>query len=902
MSDLSRILRGRRRRLAAAATLALLTCTAATALAAGTGPSQGTAPVALAGLTGTRTVACTAGTLSVSRATTTTVRLSCSHVVSRVGAARTFTSTTAHAVARTGLPQGTVPGTLLIATVEAPASSTVTMAGWNKAYQTSGGSGTGAIRLGTWWRITGEGETAPTAAVKPAAPAMMITVGFSGIDAHTPVAGAVATAAASATTASVRSAAATVPGAASPAGVSPPGSTWVLAAAAVGTRARLTPPASAALITSASLGHEVRTALAQAPEGGSISARSSWATGAARSALVGALVVRPATAAVPPGAVGIAAGVHQQLTCATGPVTYSLVGATAASIVCPPAPVAPEPARSTGTTSRSAPSNTAVATAPVASTSSTGSSGATSPATSTTGTSTTGTSTYARTETSTTASSTAASSTAASSTAPTASSSTGSITVPASGVAPSAPTAVCDTSVLAGPSSAPAGAVTVTPAQNLADVVRAHAPGTTYWLAAGTHVLGSDQYAQVQPHDGDTFIGAPGAVLDGRRVNRYAFTTEAVNVTISHLTVQHFGAVGGNPNEGAVNHDSGRRWTISGNTIQDNAGAGVMIGPEGRVTGNCIRRNGQYGFNGFYRNGDHDVVLDGNEIAGNNTDDWERRQPGCGCTGGGKFWATRGARVANNYVHDNRGVGLWADSNNTDFLFQGNYISGNDAEGLMYETSYNATMVNNTFVRNAVVAGPDNPGFPVGAIYLSESGGDSRVAGSAGSAFRIAGNVFVDNWAGIVAWENADRFAGSPANSSTGMTTLVNPGVVTVQACGTPSLIAKTPYLDDCRWKTQNLLVEDNTFTLDPASIPRCTAANGCGFNGLFSNYGSYPSWSPYQGQEVEENITYHQNNVWRHNSYRGPWTFMIHDQATRLSWSAWRAAPYGQDAGSSMR
>jgi hypothetical protein len=219
----------------------------------------------------------------------------------------------------------------------------------------------------------------------------------------------------------------------------------------------------------------------------------------------------------------------------------------------------------------------------------------------------------------------------------------------------------------------------------------------------------------------------------------------------------------------------------------------------------------------------------------------------------------------------------------------------------MYETSYNATILDNTFVRNAIVAGPGNPGFPVGAIYLSEAGGDARVAGAAGATFRIAGNVFTDNWAGIVAWENADRFAGSPANSSTGMTTLVNPGVATVQACGTASLIVKAPYLSDCRWKTQNLLVEKNTFTLDAAHIAHCTASNGCGFNGLFSNYGSSPNWSPYQGAVVEDNITHHQNNVWQQNTYHGPWTFMAHDQATKLGWSAWRSAPYQQDAGSIM-
>ena len=138
--------------------------------------------------------------------------------------------------------------------------------------------------------------------------------------------------------------------------------------------------------------------------------------------------------------------------------------------------------------------------------------------------------------------------------------------------------------------------------------------------------------------------------------------------------------------------------------------------------------------------------------------------------------------VTGNYVHDNRGVGLWADSNNVGFLFEGNYISGNDAEGIMYETSYNAAILSNTFVRNALVKGPTNPSFPASAIYISESGSDSRLPGPYNDVFRVAGNVFIDNWSGIVAWENADRFAGSPANTSTGSGTLVNPDA-TLAAC-----------------------------------------------------------------------------------------------------------------------
>jgi hypothetical protein len=443
--------------------------------------------------------------------------------------------------------------------------------------------------------------------------------------------------------------------------------------------------------------------------------------------------------------------------------------------------------------------------------------------------------------------------------------------------------------------------VAVSTRQSLVKVVAAHGKNTTYWLAPGTHRLGKGAYNQVFPHAGDVFIGAPGAVLDGRHENRYAFGGAAPHVTIMFLTVQNFGTVGDNNNEGVVNHDSAPGWTVDSSTIQKNAGAGVMLGSANRLTGNCIRKNGQYGFNAYHTDGVKDVVMDGNEISGNNTDDWENRRPGCGCTGGGKFWATRGAKITNNYIHDNRGVGLWADSNNVGFHFEGNYISGNDAEGIMYETSYNAAIVNNTFVRNALVKGPTNPQFPASAIYLSESGSDERVTGPYGSVFRVAGNVFTDNWSGIVAWENADRFAGSPANTSTGVGTLVNTPVATVRACGTKSKIKKAPFYDDCRWKTQNILVEGNTFSTDASKITDCGLSTGCGFNGLFSNYGTYPRWSPYHAEVVQQNITFKQNNVWRNNTYAGTWHFVVKEVGHEVTWDAWRSAPYSQDAGSKM-
>lgn len=87
------------------------------------------------------------------------------------------------------------------------------------------------------------------------------------------------------------------------------------------------------------------------------------------------------------------------------------------------------------------------------------------------------------------------------------------------------PAGVCAT-VVTEYESPPAGAVVVDPARDgdLAAATQAGPAGTTFWLKPGTHTLGADAFGQVQPKDGDTYLGAPGAVLDGRNVNHAAFT------------------------------------------------------------------------------------------------------------------------------------------------------------------------------------------------------------------------------------------------------------------------------------------------------------------------------------------------------------------------------------------
>ncbi len=472
--------------------------------------------------------------------------------------------------------------------------------------------------------------------------------------------------------------------------------------------------------------------------------------------------------------------------------------------------------------------------------------------------------------------------------------------LPAGRLSPPAPARVCGSRGLNGPPTPPPGARVVTPRQDLQAVADGSPRGKTFWLAPGRHHLGTDEFDQVVPKDGQSFVGAPGAVIDGRHVNRYAFVGDAADVTIEYLTVENFVSPA---NEGVVNHDAGDRWLIRHNTIQHNGGAGVFLGDGSVVAHNCLAHNGQYGFSAFEPDGVRGVVLMRNEIVGNNTDDWEQREPGCGCSGGGKFWDTRGARVLHNWIHHNDGVGLWADTNNTEFLVRGNHISDNAAQGIIYETSYNARIVHNTLARNGLEEGPECDCFPVGALYLSESGSDPRAGTRYARALTVAHNRFIDNWSGIIAWENADRFAGSPVNTSTGYSTLVNPEVATEEACSNPDLIGTVPYVDDCRWKTQHLRVLHNAFRFHPSRMgPECMPSAGCGWMGLFSNVGTVPEWSPYHGDVVEDHITFAQDNTWAHNRYEGPWRFLVHDMGNAVGWRTWRGRPFRQDRGSTRR
>ena len=478
------------------------------------------------------------------------------------------------------------------------------------------------------------------------------------------------------------------------------------------------------------------------------------------------------------------------------------------------------------------------------------------------------------------------------------------------------PAQICgDTELLAGPTTAPTGAITVAAGDNSG--VNFNQANKVFWFESGTHTIGTGLYSQITAGEGSTYVGAPGAVLDGQNLNLYAFTGEAEDVTVQYLTIKNFGRGDDNNNEGVVNHNSGTGWTIDHNTVVDNDGAGVFLGTDNTVSYNCLKDNGQYGFSMFKPPVEGDsaiknIVLDHNEIAGNNTDDWENQIEGCGCTGGGKFWDVQGATVTNNWVHDNKSTGLWADTNNIDFLFENNYIEDNYGEGIWYEISYNATMRDNVFRRNAWVSGQNNTGSPAPAIYLSESGGDSRLAStvSGAAAIRIYDNNFEDNFSGVSIYENANRFCNSNGNTSTGYCTpFIDPTLIAEphdydytdpinasHPCYTD--IASEPYKTDCRWHAKNIEVNNNEFHFDDTVVP--CAGTYCGAQALIATGADNLSWSPYTVSGVQNDVMFNNNNSFHDNKYYGNWKFAV-GYGDTISFNSWKSSPYSQDADSTI-
>jgi parallel beta-helix repeat protein len=478
-------------------------------------------------------------------------------------------------------------------------------------------------------------------------------------------------------------------------------------------------------------------------------------------------------------------------------------------------------------------------------------------------------------------------------------------------------------------------------------------PDTVYYLLPGTHIGSFQALAQ------DAFVGGyladgTATTLSGNYLRSEPWGIDSnytdgnqPGVTIEYLTIEKFTP---GPNAAAVNLDANTGWTIEYNTVELNApGAGVLAGTGTTLKGNCLTRNGQYGFqstavNSWGRDsltgGPYDVTVDGNEISYNDTCDfegllsnsaigWSKHNPvpdqyrgaHCGTVvpdgdeGGFKLWQTDGVTITDNYVHNNWGPGAWVDTDNANTTIHGNTFAANEGEAVIEEISYNFAITDNYMVDNDWTDGLSNPGFPQPAIYVNGSGSPARTGGvpacpeaacadqrSYRSQSVIAGNTLVDNGGNIFLFQDSERTCAAGFDAVCTLATGGSAGPFSISACkaGLPSAsVSLTTYVGDktgspakdwwdgCQWETADVHVTGNIIDFNPKDIPHCThsAWPDCGAGGIFSDYGS-PNNGPDWITATE--LTFFRQDSWSDNTYHGPSAFFAWNQGNMVSWQQW--------------
>jgi hypothetical protein len=511
------------------------------------------------------------------------------------------------------------------------------------------------------------------------------------------------------------------------------------------------------------------------------------------------------------------------------------------------------------------------------------------------------------------------------------------------------------------------------------------APDTVYYLEPATYI------GQIQANSGDAFVGGylsgTGAVLTGQYNTTWHYSIDSNSsngdqpgVTIEYLTIEQFEPV---EDQAATNNDGNTDWTITHDTFTLNVpGAGLQATTGSVITSDCLTQNGQYGINagevnGFgvdpVTGGPSGITISGDEISFNDTCDIEGLLTNTAagyvdynpvpvalqnahCTdqgdlvndgnwGGFKLWRTNGVLVTGDWIHDNYGVGGWADTDNANTTWADDYISNNDFEGITEEISYNFAVTGTIFVNNDWFGGLGNPSFPQPAVYVSESGSDSVFGGIPACAAPecagfpayttqslIAGNTFYDNGGGVFLWENAGRYCSSGLDS---VCTLADGGAFTLSNCGTnwaaaavntstyAGEITGSPaanWWDGCQWETENVQVRSNSITNTPSAITGCNpvAWAACGANGIFSDYVNPTTAPPWA---VGSMIQFYRGNTWSGNAYYGPPNFYAWQQGNPVTQAQWTgplsagdmctsgsetasarcAGPFAEDAGSTF-
>jgi hypothetical protein len=271
-----------------------------------------------------------------------------------------------------------------------------------------------------------------------------------------------------------------------------------------------------------------------------------------------------------------------------------------------------------------------------------------------------------------------------------------------------------------------------------------------------------------------------------------AFRSSAGGVTIRGLVIEKYATPF---TQGTIQAD-GSNWRIEDNGVRYNHGIGIETSA-GTVVRNCrVHHNLQLGMGGT-GNG---ALVEDNEIAYTNNPQviaygW--------AAGGTKWHNTQNLVLRRNFVHHNKGPGLWTDIDNIFTLIEHNRVEDNSRFGIYREVSYDAVIRFNIANRNGFTL-PDSEVVRGGGIAVRSS-----------SNVEIYGNTLSNNQAGIDINQNVTR---SGAHGPYGVVNLyVHDNTVTMPHGATGLTVGNG---DPSFFTSKNNRFEGNTYNLGAQSRP----------------------------------------------------------------------------------
>jgi parallel beta-helix repeat protein len=295
--------------------------------------------------------------------------------------------------------------------------------------------------------------------------------------------------------------------------------------------------------------------------------------------------------------------------------------------------------------------------------------------------------------------------------------------------------------------------VHVYPGDGLAEMADDWPEGTVFM------VHGEHSGQSVEPRDGQVFVSAGDAVLDGEGRVEYAFSGEARDVVVQGFLIRNYDT----PVQYGSVQVSGSGWLVEGNEITESAGAGVSVFDGSYVVRDVVILNNRVHHNhqlGIAVVGSVGTVVEGNEFGYNN---WLGEYDWGWEAGSSKFWETQDLVVRGNWSHHNDGPGLWSDTDNVGTVYENNLVEDNDGPGIFHEVSGRAVIRNNVIRRN----GFTSPGWLWGA----------GVVIAASDHVDIYGNRVENNFNGISLIQQDRENGHVVANVHVRGNTLVDTGI-----------------------------------------------------------------------------------------------------------------------------